>query len=341
MKARKKLLEILAEWLDSYLPKVKGVSPKTQESYRDCFRLLFVFLYEKKKLQADQVSFKTLNYKMLSSFLEWIESDRKCSISTRNQRLAALSSFSMYAQNRSFDAASEFRAAILRIPQKKGSKSTRSFFTTDEVKILLGLPNISTNIGYRDSILLSLMYATGARAQEICNLKVNDVSFIESGARISLLGKGGKRRIVIIGKTPSQMLQIYLQKRRKYCDQNTYVFSSQTHEMLSVSCIEEIFSKYVDIAKNLNPNKFNAKSYPPHSMRHTTACHMLEAGISLIAIKNFLGHSSVRTTEVYAEMTQDTIDKALLSWNKKWFSSNEGKETLSNNKPNLPLFLQR
>lgn len=107
---------------------------------------------------------------------------------------------------------------------------------------------------------------------------------------------------------------------------------------MSVSCIEEIYEKYVIKAKAAHQNMF-LKSYTPHSMRHTTATHMLEAGVPLIVVKNFLGHVSVQTTQIYAEVTQDTMNKHLKEWNDKWFAeSDENRETISESK--IPDFLR-
>lgn len=100
---------------------------------------------------------------------------------------------------------------------------------------------------------------------------------------------------------------------------NRYIFSSQTHEHMTVSCIEEIYKKYVAEAREQHPEMFLQSKYTPHTMRHTTATHMLEAGVPLMAIKNFLGHVSVATTERYAELSQTTTDKHIREWNRRWF----------------------
>ena len=335
-------LDVLSEWFGIYLPKVKGISPKTLQSYKDCFRLLFQFLNEKKQIPPDKVSFEVLDYDLVIGFLQWLEDERGNSVSTRNQRLSALSSFSDYAQKRNLEAAVSFRTAMLRIPKKRDRQRARAYFSKEEVRLLLSIPDTSTLIGKRDSVLLSLMYATGARAQEICNLKVRDIQFLEEEkARISLMGKGGKRRNILIGKTPAKILCNYFKGRSRILKSESYVFSSQTHDMMSVACIEEIFSKYIALAREANPSLFRENSYSPHSMRHTTACHMLESGVSIIAIKNFLGHSSINTTEIYAQMTQNSIDKAITEWNEKWFGENKVKDDPQRYKTNLPDFLIR
>lgn len=120
---------------------------------------------ETKGIDADEICFELLTYDTLIAFLNWLETNRNCKATTRNQRLAALSAFSEYAQNRDFDAASVFRCAVIKIPLKKQEHMARSVFSRDEIKILLDLPDETHETGLRDKILLSFMYATGARAQ--------------------------------------------------------------------------------------------------------------------------------------------------------------------------------
>ena len=108
-----------------------------------------------------------------------------------------------------------------------------------------------------------------------------------------------------------------------------------------MSCIEGIFRKYVSLAKADNPELFTAGSYPPHSMRHTTASHLLEAGVDIVTIKNILGHASLQTTQIYAEMSQETVDKKLKEWNEKWFSNRPEPTLTTGNGNAMPAFLLR
>ena len=118
-----------------------------------------------------------------------------------------------------------------------------------------------------------------------------------------------------------------------------HVFSSQTHEQMTVSCVEGIFRKYVTIAKKENPGLFCANSYPPHSMRHSTASHLLEAGVDIVTIKNILGHASLQTTQIYAEMSQETVDRKLKEWNEKWFANKPEPTLPKGNGRAMPDFL--
>ena len=120
---------------------------------------------------------------------------------------------------------------------------------------------------------------------------------------------------------------------------NRHIFSSQTHEQMTISCVEGIYKKYVSLAKKNNPELFLADSYPPHSMRHSTACHLLEAGVDIVTIKNILGHVSVQTTQIYAEMSQNTVDQKLREWNETWFGENRKIEIKKS--VNIPDFLRK
>ena len=183
------------------------------------------------------------------------------------------------------------------------------------------------------------MYASGTRAQEVCDLTVGDIQFYTDRAGINIHGKGQKVRRIGIPCDASNMLKKYVEHRRIVNDTERHVFSSQTHEKMSVSCIEEIYSKYIEKAKQEYPEMFRY-NYTPHSMRHTTATHMLEAGVPLIVVKNFLGHVSLQTTQIYTEITQDTMNKQLKSWNDKWFLKDNSHFENTNGKSNIPEFLR-
>lgn len=144
----------------------------------------------------------------------------------------------------------------------------------------------------------------------------------------------------ILGHACASLLRGYIDHRKIASLPERHIFSSQTHEKMTVSCIEEIFKKYVWIVKQKNPGLFIDDSYTPHSMRHSTASHMLEAGVPLVVIKNFLGHSSLQSTQIYAEISQNTVDKHLKEWNERWFSipANANHSTVRDNE--MPNFLR-
>lgn len=331
-------MTLLEDYFEKYLPYSRGLSPNTIVSYKQSFLLLLRFMQDVKGIDIDDIRFSTLNYDTLLEFFNWLEKDRQCKPATRNQRLSALSAFSEYAQNRDFDAASVFRSAIIKIPVKRGKGKTRAVFSREEIKILLALPDETHETGLRDKVLLSFMYATGARAQEICDFKVADLRINDKAATITLTGKGSKVRQVGLSMSLAKTVQKYIKHRRIERYPDRHVFSSQTHEQMTVSCIEGIYKKYVCMAKEKHPEMFLKDSYPPHSMRHSTACHLLEAGVDIVTIKNILGHVSVQTTQTYAEISQDSVDRKLKEWNDTWFGN---KIEIKRSPNDLPDFLKR
>lgn len=333
-------ISILKDYFETYLPYSRGLSSNTINSYKQCFLLLVEFMCEKKHIVANDIKFGDMDYDTLLEFFSWLEITRGCKSTTRNQRLSALSAFSEYAQNRDFDAAYIFRNSVIKIPVKKAVPKQRAVFTREEIKLLLELPDEKYETGLRDKIMLSLMYATGARAQEICDLKVGDMRMHTSSTLITLYGKGSKVRQVAVSKKLGQSIQKYIVHRHidKYPER--HVFSSQTHEHMTVSCIEGIYKKYVRMAKEKYLTLFQADSYPPHSMRHSTASHLLEAGVDIVTIKNILGHVSVQTTQIYAEISQNTVDKNLKEWNETWFGKNN-EIKIKKRIDNIPNFLRK
>lgn len=318
-KKQPKFFELLHDFTKEYMPIIAGLSENTIRSYKAAFCLLLTFLNEAKGITPENITFCTLNYAMITSFLDWLELECKCSVATRNVRLAALSSFATYAQNRNSDAALIFLTNVRRIPPKKVASKPRIFFTKDEVSTLLRIPDTTSKTGYRDAVLLSLMYASGARAQEICDLKIRNILFEAEKTTLTITGKGNKTRRVLIARSCAEVLKQYLSRRKIDREPDCHVFSSQTHEQMTISCVEAIYKKHLREAKKQNPTMFQQKSYSPHTMRHTCAMHMLEAGVPMMSIKNFLGHSSILTTERYADLTQSTVDKQIKAWNRRWF----------------------
>lgn len=339
-----RILDPLQTWLEDYLPKAEGKKPNTIKSYKETWRLMILFLASS-GIEPDSITYEMLDYDRITGFLQWLEEKRNCKASTRNNRLSALSKFAKYSLNRDFNSAYIFSKATSVIPFKKENDSIeRAYFSRDETKLLLDLPTPRNTMGLRDHVLLQFMYASGARAEEVCIVKVEDVRFLSDGkASVLLHGKGGKTRRIKIAEKPASVLKRYIAQRRIANDAGQYVFHSQRNNRMSVKCIEEIFAKYVNMAKKLYPDLFREKSYPPHSMRHTTAVHMLEAGVPMIVVKQFLGHSQLATTEVYAKLSPEAMNSRITDWDKAYWKDYVD-ESISNISParndGIPDFLR-
>jgi len=336
---------LLEKFFTSYLPVSVNASINTIESYKCAFRLLFQYLNEEAGIDSGRITFETLNFDLLTNFFDWLAATRKNSRTTIKQRIGALSSFAEYAQNRNLEASFIFRNSLAKISKKsfrrvKGKQ--RCTFTRQELEIFFSLPDVSDRIGWRDIVLLVTMYASGARAQEVCDLTVKDVAHDSNGnAILTLMGKGEKPRRVKVTADATEMLNKYIAYRKIGDQPARHVFSSQRNEQMSVSCVEEIFAKYEKTAKDAHPGRFCAGRYTPHVMRHTTATHLLEAGVPLAVVKNILGHVSIQTTQIYVEITQQTVDRYMREWSEKWFPEDGTKEKLLPEVQNsLPEFLR-
>ncbi len=325
-------IPLLGRFFTEYLPISMNASPNTIASYKCAFRLLFQYLDEETEIKIGRITFEMLDFDLLTKFFDWIMTTRKNSRTTAKQRLAALSSFADYSETRNLEAVYVFKNSLKKISKKAFRKvkgRTRSSFTREELAILFSLPDTTEKLGFRDLVLLSVMYSSGARAQEICNLTIKDVMHDSKGnAILTLVGKGEKSRRVKLTSDAARLLDKYIESRKIGTKLDSHIFPSQRNEHLSVAAVEEIYEKYTHKAKAEHPELFCHGPYTPHVMRHTTATHLIESGVPLAIVKNILGHTSIQTTQIYLDISQQTVDSSMERWNEKWFSEGNPDDIL-------------
>ena len=312
---KKSVIPMLEDFFENYLPETKGASSNTIRSYHFAFRLFFGYLEEVKGIQPEKVTVDMMTSTLIEEFLNHLERERGCSPQTRNLRRAALRAFAAYAIKKNISLSLSCYSEIQKIPKKKEPKNgSIRYFSQEEVKIILSCPKPTTITGQRDITLLSVLYATGARAQELCDIKVKDITF-SSPVRIKLTGKGNKSRVVTIPDSCARVLSGYMKSRgflvKDPTNSNRYLFPSRRNDHMTISCVEGIVKKYLSICRQEHPDLFKEESYSPHTFRHSIAVHMLEAGDSLVTIKAFLGHASIVTTTIYAQVTPELANKYL------------------------------
>ena len=287
----------LTSYFSTYLPETCGVSPNTCNSYRDAFKLLLLYFQEEKGVPANSIELRMLNRNLASDFLDWLEVQRKVSVTTRNQRLAAMKAFAHYVQYRNPEYL-ESCTDIIAMRPKKHEKPVIPFLTEEELKALLAQPDPSTRHGLRDLTLLSLLYDSGARVQEITDLKLKDIR-LTNPAMVTLTGKGRKARQVPIMKETCKLLDAYIRNFNLNSEPLTSpLFFNQKGQALSRYGITYILKKYVSQAELDS----DTRKISPHVLRHTKAMHLLRAGVNMIYIRDFLGHVDISTTEVYARI---------------------------------------
>lgn len=305
----------LTGFLTKFLPGETGASKNTIASYRDTFILFLRFLSDEKQIPADSLTLNMITKNMVVDYLDWTEEVRRCSKSTRNVRLAALHSFFNYLQYENPDHLLEWQR-ILSIPVKKTEKKTINYLTLDGIKLLLEMPNLNKMAGRRDLALLTVMYDTGARVQEIIDLTPSMVRFDEPYT-IKLIGKGSKARIVPLMGPTMQILKRYMKEQDLLENSsNLYpMFFNKRKEKLTRAGVNYILAKYKNLAreesKTLIPEVFTC-----HCLRHSKAMHLLQAGVNLVYIRDILGHCSVQVTEIYAKadskQKREAIEKAYI-----------------------------
>jgi site-specific recombinase XerD len=301
----------LTAYLSRYLPGQRNVSENTIKSYRDTFRLFLTFCKETKGIKPEKLTMDMINSLLINEFLEWIENERKCSISTRNQRLAGIHAFIRYVQIETPENLLSYQK-ILHMPPKKGMHKPMSYLTPEALAAILSEPDRNTSKGRRDLLLLTLLYDSGARVQELINLRVRDVR-VEKPATVTIIGKGRKVRCIPLMTKTRSMVESYLQEHSlwQHAEKlDCLVFVNSRGEKLTRAGISYIINKYVLKAKEHSQILF-PENISPHVFRHSKAMHMLQANINLIYIRDFLGHSNVTTTEVYAKADANAKRQAL------------------------------
>ena len=300
----------MSKYLTEYLPGIQGVSYNTIASKRDAYILLLKYLDDTQNIKAEDVDIPLLSRETIIKYLEWLEKSRGSSVSTRNIRLAAIKSLFSYIQTQTPDYIYQCQQ-ILSIPRKKEPGHTLEYLTIEGIKSVLDAVETSSRTGFRDLTLLSLMYDSAARVQEIADLSVNDFR-AEKPSTLRLTGKGSKTRIVPLMSTTSDLVSKYISiyhpsYRGEY---NVPLFSNRKKEKLTRAGIAYILKKYVKIAREKQPDLI-PETVSPHGLRHSKSMHMLQAGVPLIYIRDFLGHSEISTTEIYARCDSEQKRKAI------------------------------
>lgn len=299
----------LAHYLGVYLPGQRNVSPNTNKSYRDTFKLFLVYCRDFGGIPVEQLRLQHINENLVHGFLSWLEKYRGNSIATRNQRLACIHGFYRFMQTEDPLGLLQYQK-ILCVPMKKAPQPAVAHLTPDALTLILAQPDLSTRKGRRDLTLLSVLYDTGARVQELVDLKVRDVR-LEYPPILTLTGKGRKMRHVPLMSNTEKLLRQYMTETNllKNGKMDNPLFSNRQFCKLTSEGVAFILKQYAAQARAISsivPDKVT-----PHIFRHTKAMHLLQAGVSLIYIRDLLGHVDISTTEIYARTDTELKRKAL------------------------------
>jgi len=284
----------------------KRASPQTVSSYRDAFRLLLDFLRTQTGTEPVALRLADLDAPMILAFLDHLEQGRKNTVQSRNARLAALRSFFRFVSLREPDRLA-LATRVLAIPAKRTNRTLVTYLTRAEMDAIVAAPDRTESAGRRDHALLLTLYNTGARVSEITALRRSDVHFGAS-TTVQLHGKGRKERVVPLWPRTSRVLQAWFRELGGSPD--GVAFPNARHDRLTRHGVTYLLDQAVQRTRS-SCTTLGAKRVSPHIIRHTTAMHLLQAGVDVTVIALWLGHESIETTHLYVEADLAMKERAL------------------------------
>ena len=304
------------DFLSIYLPKQRGASPNTVKSYREALNLLIEYIRTAEDKALETVSFQCLSGESIGDFLQWLETERNCSIATRNQRMSAVKSFLKYAAGKDKSLMALYLDADT-IPKKKDTRVRRiEFFSESALETILAQPDKRKKNGQRDLFFLILMYDTGARAQEMLDLKVGDMNIGENTPYVIITGKGSKTRLVPVMEKTCRHFEAYRRRFHPSGNQEEplfYVDRKGVRTKMSIDNVEKFVACYG--RKAHEQSREVPEHLYPHMWRHSRSMHLYRNGMPLPLVAEWLGHARMDTTRKFyadadAAMKKEAIDKA-------------------------------
>ena len=310
MKPIENLLSLFEAFFSEYLISQRGASAHTMASYSNTFQLLLRYAAKCLKKSPSAIVLQDLKAKFVTKFLNDLEQHRKISARSRNVRLAAIHSFFKYLSYK-LPKYGALIQEVLAIPEKRVNHNIIGFLTETEVKALLDVPNQETWLGKRDHTLLVVAIHTGMRLSELLGLKWQDIS-LNQGADAECLGKGRKYRCIPLSSQATRCLRIWF---NELCPLPAAPVFPTIHGLrMSADSFQYLVKKYAKEAGK-QCSSLKLKKVTPHSLRHTAAMRMLQAGIGQASIALWLGHESIKTTYIYQsadiEMKKNTLKKLI------------------------------
>lgn len=310
-----RFFRLVRDFLLVYLPKNRCCSPHTVKAYRDTLQLLRRFLHDERHLSFPQITFDHLDHHTIAEFLAWLETTRHAGVTTRNHRLAAIKAFLKYAAQEDVTLMAAY-TEVSKVRAQRAPRAPVAYLSEAALAALLAQPDPATPRGLRDQFLLILLYDTGARIQELLDLRLRDLHWQEPVPCVYLTGKGQKTRVVPLLPRTVQHLKRYLGRfHPALAAPDAWLFYTVIKGRtgpLSPDAVARFLHRHTEAARALCP-EIPVRVHP-HLFRHTRAMHLYQAGVPLSYIKDFLGHASVNTTDIYAaadvQMLRAALEKA-------------------------------
>ena len=305
---------IIRDFITCYLPKQKAASPNTIKSYRDTINIFLDYQKDVKKIPLFQISFESVSQLSIEEFLEWLENEKKYTVSSRNQRLSALKSLYKYAAGKD-NTLIVYYQDIQKIPKKKQPKGHEiEFFNESALESILHTPNVNKKKGYRDMIFMTVLYDTAARVQELLDVCIRDIHIESDSPYIILHGKGRKTRLVPLMDKTASHLSVYLSRFHINSKEEEHLFYIERKGKLTAMSpdnVEKFIKKY-GIESRANNQDVPEHLYP-HMFRHSRSMHLYRNGMPLPLLSELLGHSQMETTISYYANADVTMKKEAIS----------------------------
>ena len=293
----------IRRFLMEYAASERNLSANTCASYRDMLVLLLPYTAKRKGISIDALSVTDLSAELVRSFLLYLERERRCCTATRNQRLASIHALARFIGEHNPQHI-EWSAQIRMVPIKKSMAASVTYLEKSEVDRLLAAPDQSSGRGRRDHALLLFLYNSGARVSEATSVRIGDIDWQSKSVRIT--GKGNKqRRCPLWASTLKHLRQLAGQRSPE-----AHLFMNCRGEPLTRYGVHTLVERYIAKLRTSIPS-LQGKRISPHVIRHTTASHLLQAGVDINTIRAWLGHVSLDTTNIYAETDLATKKRAL------------------------------
>ena len=308
MNATHCLARFVQGFFHDYLAAQRGLSHNSILSYRDCLKLFLRFVSQQAGKPVDKLNVEDFDDKSARAFLEHLEASRGNSTQTRNNRLAALRAFFRYVATQEPMLLARCQR-ICEIPTKRTEHKTIHYLEDKEMSALLESVDQNSRNGRRDYALILFLYNTGVRVQEVVDLKTGDLR-LQAPYQVKLVGKGRKERTCPLWPETVAALQSYLDDRALEQPDVLSVFVNANRQTITRFGIRHIVRKYAGKAAKVCPS-MESKKLGPHTLRHTTATHLLQGGNEISVVKDWLGHADINTTHGYVEIDMKMKRKAL------------------------------
>ena len=298
----------IRDFFSDHLPRLRGMSPHTIHSYRDSLSLLLKFVALSRKCSVVKLDIEDITTDRVIAFLQYLEEERKNSVTTRNVRLAAIHAFFRCLAEK-FPDRLEACQRVLAIPFKRARSRPIEYLEYEEIQAVLNTIDRSDRDGRRDYAMLVTLFNTGARVQELLDLRASDLQLIKP-FHARLFGKGKKERLCPLWPQTARLLEELLNEQGSNVRSNDRVFRNHRGHPLTRYGVRYLLLKYCALAGR-KTQTLKTKRLHPHSMRHSTAVHLLKAGVDMATISHWLGHASLETTNRYATVDLDMKREAI------------------------------